>query len=507
MKKDLFKKYVTIDAYNKEFFICENNTLKSFKNPKFHPKNFYISYLQTKDTIITTIEVSKNIPYEDLRNVVEIRAYEELDLDPAVEYKIDYHEIPTPIHEKNIKLQLFITEPQIIEEVFTDIVKKINFIDYIIPLPLLFKPLYTQELLDHAEIHLFIYFQKEDALFALYSEGSLVYAKSLKYSFNEIAQRLSELKGEPVDVNSVIQTLAKDGLKIEDLDEMQYYMQVFSEVFMHINDVLIYVKRANNIEIINKIFISSDIGYIKGIEEYSHTYLAQEAYELHFEYPCSAANGIYVNDLHFLMALCADDILHKFESYPNFTIYKRLPPLLKRPSGELIVVTLATLLLSLAYPFYNILITYKLRHDVAILKKEYPIIHTKRVSLEQKINQLKEEIANLQQQIAQQQQQLNRRKKILNQIYDKKVNYILKAKTLADLSQDLVKYKIKAISIDNNESRFDFNITSIDNKNITQFIKYIAQQKSHQYEITTQEINKTDINSTVYFSKIEVQVK
>lgn len=506
MKKSLFKKYVTIDAYNKEFFVCENRSLKSFKNPKFNPKNFYISYLQTKDTIITTIEVSKNIPYEDLRNVVEIRAYEELDLDPAVEYKIDFHEIPTPMHEKNIKLQLFITEPQIIEEVFAQIVKKINFIDYIIPLPLLFKPLYTQEILDRAEVHLFIYFQKDDTLFALYNEGSLAYAKSLKYSFNEIAQRLSELKGEPVSVESVIQTLAKDGLKIADLDEMQYYMQVFSEIFMHINDVLIYVKRANNIEIVDKIFISSDIGYIKGIEEYSHTYLAQEAYDFHFDYSCTTKEA-YVNDLHFLMALCSDDILQKFENYPNFTIYKRLPPLLKRASGELIVVTVATLLLSLAYPFYNILITYKLRHDIAVLNRQYPIIHTKRISLEQKINRLKEELSSFQQKIALERKELDRRKKILNQIYDKKVNYILKAKTLADLSQDLVKYKIKAINIDNNDSLFDFNVTSVDNKNITQFIKYIAETKNRRYEITTREINKTDLNSTIYFSKIKVQVK
>ncbi len=506
MKQDAYKRYVTIDPYNRDFFLYENGIIKSFKNPKFNPKNFYISYLQTKDTIITTIEVSKNIPRDDLKDVVEIKAYEELDLDPALEYKIDFHEIPTPIHEKNIKLQLFVTEPQIIDEVFAETVKKIHYIDYIIPLPLLFKPLYSQEILDRTETHLFIYFQKDDTLFALYSQGSLLYAKSLKYSFEEIAQRLSELKGENIDVNSVIKTLAKDGLKIEDLDEMQYYMQIFSEIFMHINDVLIYAKRANEIEIVDKIFISSDVGYIKGIEEYSHTYLAQEAHDFHFDYPLHT-NEPYIEDLHFLMALCAEDILHRYENYPNLTIYKRLPPLLKRPSGELVLVTVATLLLSLAYPLYNVFMTYKLEHDKVVLQKEYPLIHTKRLALEQRINTLKNEMAKIRKKIAFKQQELERRKKILNQIYDKKVNYILKAKTLADLTQDLVKYKIKTINIENNESIFDFNVTSVDNKNITKFIKYIAENKSDIYEIATREINKTDPNSTVYFSKIEVRVK
>ena len=482
MKQDIFRKYVTIDPYNKDFFLCENDTIKSFKNPKFNQKNFYISYLQTKDTIITTIEVSKNIPREDLQDVVEIKAYEELDLDQAVEYKIDFHEIPTPIHEKNIKLQLFVTEPRIINEIFSDIVKKVNFIDYIVPLPLLFKPLYTQEILDRTEVHLFIYFQKNDTLFALYNQGNLVYAKSLKYSFEEIALRLSELKGQHVDVDVVIRTLAKDGLKIDDLDEMQYYMQIFSEIFMHINDVLIYAKRANDIEIVDKIFISSDIGYIKGIEEYSHTYLAQEAYDFHFDYPFHT-NEPYIEDLHFLMALCADDILQRYESYPNLTIYKRLPPLFKRPSGELLITLALTLMFSLAYPIYNILIAYKIKHDAAVLRKEYPLIHAKRLAIEQKINSLKNEITDIQNKIALKQKELRRRKKILNQIYDKKVNYILKAKTLAELTQDLVHYKIKTINIDNNDSIFDFNVTAIDNKNITKFIKFIAETKSDKYEI------------------------
>ncbi len=506
MKVETYKKFVTIDPYNATSYIVENNTLKSFKPLKFNSKNFYISYLQVKDIIITTIEISKNIPPEDLRDVIEIKAYEELDLDEAIEYKITYFEIPTPIHEKNRKFQLFVTELQIIQDVFSQVLKNVAYIDYILPAPILFKSLYEEELLDSTEVHLFIYFQKEDTFITLYNEGALIYAKSLKYSFTDIAERLSELKGEPVDVQSVMTTLAESGVKIADPDEIQYYMQVFSEIFMHINDVLIYAKRANRLEVIDKIFISSDIGYIKGIEEYSRTYLAQDAFDFNFDYPFSS-NEPYVEDLHFLLALSAKDINERMEILPNLSIFHRLPPLWKRPSGHLLFIVIISLFLALVYPAYNFFLIYKLRFETALMQKEYPLIHAKRVALETRIKELKKQLESLREKILQNQKELARRKKILGQIYDKKVNYVMKASTIAELSQDMVRHSIKLINIDNNSSLFDFNVTAVDNKNITRFIKYIADNKSDRYEILTREINKTDPNSTIYFSKIEVKVK
>ncbi|SMC09635.1 hypothetical protein [Nitratiruptor tergarcus] len=506
MKIEAYKRFVTIDPYNHTSYILENNVLKSYKSLKFNNKNFYISYLQVKDTIITTLEISRNIPPEDLRDVIEIKAYEELDLDEVNEYKIEFIEIPTPLHEKNRKFQLYITEIQIIRDVFREITKKIEYIDYILPAPVLFKSLYDEEILDNTEIHLFIYFQKDDAFVTLYSEGSLVYAKSLKYSFSDIAERISELKGENIDVQTIMQTLAKDGVKIADPDEIQFYMQVFSEIFMHINDILIYAKRVHKIEIVDKIFISSDIGYIKGIEEYSRTYLAQDAFDFNFDYPITS-NEPYVEDLHFLLALSAKNIVERLERLPNLTIFHRPPPLWKRPSGHLLAITLVTLLLALAYPAYNFFLTYKLRYETTLLHNKYPLIHAKRVALETRINELKKQIKDIQNKIVREQQELQRIKNILLQIYNKKVHYVMKASTIAELSQDMVHHKINLINIDNNATSFDFNVTAVDNKNITRFIKYIADNKSDRYEVSTKEINKTDINSTVYVSNIEVKIK
>jgi len=505
MKKEQFNRFVTIHPYNNTYFLYENGVLKRF-TPKFSSKNFYISFLETKDFIFTTLEISRNIPPEDLADIIELRVYEELDLDQTIEYLIRYYEVPSPPHKKERTFQVFVTEPALIKEIFSQTTRQIPYIDTILPVPLLFRPLYDQEILQNDEVHLFIYFQKDDAFLALYNEGNLLYTKSMKYSFKDIAQRLSELKGEEVSVEEVMQNLAKDGLKLEDLDELQYYMQVFSEIFMHINDILIYAKRANNIEVINKIFISSEVGFIKGIEEYAQTYLAQEAYDFLFDYGIKAQDP-YIEDLHFLMALAAKDILFHNIEYPNLTIFQRPPPFLQRPSGKLFAVVMASLLLSSLYPLYNIFLAYKLKYDTAIMKKEYPKIHARRIALETQLNRLKAEEKKIQKLISDKEKELKKRERILHAIYDKKVNYVMKAVTIADISQDLVKHKIKTTQIENQHKQFDFNVTAIDEKQITKFIKYIYDNKSQTYDISTKEINKTDPNSSVYFSVIEVEHK
>ncbi len=498
--------YVSINPYNKLIYIYDKNQLKKYNFSKKSKKNFYISFLNRKDFILTKLEISKNIPDEDLKDVIELKTYEELDLDQTIEYKIEYMEIPTLPTDKNRIFQVFVTEPKIIEETFKDIISKVPFIDYIIPVPLVFKTLYTNEFLSNDEVHLFIYMQTEDSFLALYQNGNLLYSKSLKYSFKDIAQRLSELMMKDVSVEEVINDLSTEGLKMSDLDKLQFYMQIFSELFLHINDVLIYAKRANNIEIIDKIFIDGEFGFIKGIEEYSLTYLAQEAYDLNFDFGIHTTEK-FVEKIHYLLILTAKDINELDIEYPNFTLYPRPKPLFKRPTGELILITAASLLIGAAYPAYNFFLGYKYRYESHVLQKEYEKVHIKRITLETTINRLKKEIENLKKKIEQKRAELARSEEILNAIYDKKVNYILKALTLADLTEDMVKYKLLVSQIDVNNSNFEFNVTSADDKAITEFIKYIMHTKNNRYDISIDKIERPDINSSIYFSNLKVQVK
>ena len=505
MKQEHPKSYVSINPYTLDCFQYENGIVKK-TTPRFLKKNSYISFLNTKDFIVTQIDISKNIPPEDIRDVIELKAYEELDLDQTVEYKIEYVEFPGLPSDKDRHFNVFLTEPKIIEETFEQVTKSIPYIDIIVPAPLLFRSLYTNDVLESEHTDLFIYFQRNDAFLTLYSQGNMIYAKSIKYSFEDIAQRLSELTAQDISAQEVMETLAKDGLKMEDLDKLQFYMQVFSELFMHINDILIYAKRANEIEIIDHIYISSEIGFIKGIEEYSQTYLTQEAYDFSFEYPFEIKER-YIEPLHNLMLLTAIDIYEKGFEYPNFSIFPRPAPFFKRPSGELTLIVAASLLLGFAYPLYNFALGYKYKYEASVLEEKYPKIHAQKVSLETRINALKKQLEEIKQKVAKKKSELEQSQKILQAIYDKKVNYVMKSVTVADLSQDLVRHKLLLQEIDNNASTFDLNVTSTDDKSITKFIKYISDNKYNRYDIATKEITKTDPKSNVYRSRIEVKVK
>ncbi len=498
--------YLTLNPFAKTYCLYDGIEIKKLSSLQSKKSAKSISYLRAKDIIVANIQISKNIPEEDIKDVLENKAYEELDLDPSIEYTISYLETPSQLHEKERKFQVFITEPSILHEIFDPIVDKIGHIDQILPAPLLFKTLYTNEILDPNETHLFIWFQRDDAFVTVYAQGEMLYMKSLKYSFAEMAERLSQLQGKDITLEEVMKRLAKDGVRIEDLEESQFYMQLFSEIFMHINDVVIYAKRVHNLEVIDKIFISSSLGAIKGIEEYAKTYLAQEAFEYSFDYGIEA-HGQNIEDIHYLLALTARDIYEKDEIYPNVTIFHKLPPLHKRPSGELLMVLGVSLVLAFAYPLYQIALSYKYKFDTVMMQKEYVKIHAKRVALESRVNALRKEITDLKKKIAMNQKDLDNRMKILQKIYDKKVNYTMKAETISDLTQDMVKFKIKTIAIDNNESHFDFNVTSVDDKQITKFIKYITDNKYDKYKITTNEINKTDANSTVYTSQLKVDIR
>jgi uncharacterized coiled-coil protein SlyX len=207
------------------------------------------------------------------------------------------------------------------------------------------------------------------------------------------------------------------------------------------------------------------------------------------------------------MLLTAIDVYEKDIEYPNFSIFPRPAPFFKRPSGELTLIVAASLLIGFAYPMYNFALGYKYKYEASVLEEKYPKIHAQRVNLETRVNALKKQLEEIKQKVAQKEAELAQSQKILQAIYDKKVNYVMKSVTIADLSQDLVKHKLLLQEVDNNDTMFDLNITATDDKSITKFIKYISDNKFERYDIATREINKTDPNSSVYSSRIEVKVK
>ena len=370
---------------------------------------------------------------------------------------------------------------------------------------MLFQYLYKREILDNLGVDCFIYFQKSDTFLTIYKEGKYLYSKSLKYSLHDMSERFSEIRGERIEEDDFIRQLCEEGLKTSNFEFQDNLMKLFNEIFLHINDVLIFAKRTNEIDKIDRLYIGSEYGYIPGVEEYAQTYLGINALEFSFDYGFLYDES-FIDDLHQLLQLSALYILEENETIPNFTIFKRPPPIWKRPSGQLIAITAASILLAFSYPLYNIAYTYKLKFDINLLNKEYKKIHSERVDLENRINQLKNDKKNILTKIKKQNEIFDKRMSILNNIYDKKVNYPMKGKIIAELSQDLIKHRVKIKNIRTKDNVMEWDTISNDDKKITNFIKYISHKKNDKYHIETKKIQKEG-NITKYTSTLKVVIK
>ncbi|MBD3795945.1 MAG: hypothetical protein IE881_08480, partial [Epsilonproteobacteria bacterium] len=166
----LFSSVLSVNPYKDAYYKGISSFISEEKAAEYSKDQLVISYLNTKDFIHAQIEISKNIPDEDLYDALSNKTYDELALDQAVEYKIQYIETFDNLDEENRHFHVFIVDPLDISNTFSSVVEKIKYIDVIIPVPLLIKSIYVKEIVDNTGVHCYIYFQENDAFITIYSE-------------------------------------------------------------------------------------------------------------------------------------------------------------------------------------------------------------------------------------------------------------------------------------------------------------------------------------------------
>ncbi len=491
---------VTIDAYLKAAFLYKNSELKPTKIDKFKKNNFYISYIYTKDIISASIEISQNIPEEDLKDVIEIKAYEELGLDSATEYKILYFETSS-VDEKNRHFNVSAINKELLEKDFDEVHQKIKYIDFITPAPFLLKSLYDKEILEKESTDCFIYFQEDDAFLAIYRNGEYVYSKSLQYSLKNMNEKFCEHVGERIDEKDFYNLILNEGLKSSNFSYQQALMKLYGEIFLYISDVLSFAKRAYNIEYINKLYIGSQIGVFMGIEEYSKNYLELDSLEFKFNIPIKAP--YHIDTMHYLMVLTAQIYQENLDDTLNISPFKRPPSFKHRPAGKLLMVTLGSIILSLLYPLYQVGYSSKLKYDLLTLNQKYKKIYAITSKIRSELATLSKKKNDVLKVYKEEKNKLVFREKLLNEIYRKKVSYPMKAVILSDLFQKVNQYNTKVLSVDNNQTNLTLTVYSKHDKKITELIKDLA--KKANYEISTEEI-KRDQNKSIYISDVKVKL-
>ncbi len=468
-----FKKIISVDNYFQKNYEYRNQTLKPIENLSLDTKNFVISYVQNRDMIIASFDLGYSIDESELDDLIYMKAYDELGLDPEKEYSITHQKAST--EEGSGVYNLFITEPETINEEIAPTLEKTTYIDLLLPAPILYKTLYTSGTLEPNEAHCFIYFTMTDAFITVYKDGDFLYSKSLEFSLTQIYEKYCAMIGERVDEKEFFETLEAEGLKATDSSYQQNLMKLFSEIFLQINDIIIYAKRAYGIDTIQRLFLGSIKSPIIGLGDYGYNYLGIPTFNLDFNFDIKNDEW-YVDQLHYLMVQSGLDYIQNPSKIVNLTTTPRPPVFAKRASGQFIISTVVTSLVALGWPLYYLFVSYsadvynlKLNSEnkrlSAITAKYKKILNDKRAI----INRNKKELKGLK-------SIFNGKAKTLTYIHDKKVNYNLKSNFLNLFAHDLIDYDVQLEEMRSNEDYFTLFVVSNDDKKITKYIKYISKK-------------------------------
>ncbi|ALV24483.1 hypothetical protein CIG2463D_0910 [Campylobacter iguaniorum] len=496
---------ISIDLFKQTAFCCQKDSLSSKSILKLEKENgFFISYVQHKDIIISSIDITVanyDIPtYDEIEGIIIQKAYQELGLDPNLEYQIKYIKQNNP--NTNSIYDVFIANNRTIENKFKDIIPQIKYLDCIAPAPLLLSSLYTNSLLAKDKVDCFIYFQEDDAFLAVYQNGEYFQSKSLtRYSLGAINNKFTELTGNRLENEDFFNKLKQNGLNIE---QKEYLTQILDDIFYYVSDVINSITKFSGV-IIQNIYIGSDIGSINGLDKFVQDRLLIKTQDFNFDIPLKNKE-LDQTYLHNLMILYAKDYI-KDKKLLNFSNFLRPPPFLSRDSGVFILIVFISLVIGLLYPIYQFSYGYYLSMEIDKEQIILEEISQKNILYKNQINQLIADVQQIKQTLENKQNDLQLKKDLLDQIYDKKMNYPMKGVAIYDITKYINKTDIKIKEISINNRMIVLDLISSNDKHITQLIEDL--RASNIYKTVTKEISLVDSNSTkrYYESNVTVEIR
>jgi len=486
--KSAVKNIVTLNAYTGKKYIFKGDTFTPLSKLSYNTSNFITSYISNRNLISTTVHLSRSIPNEDIADILDIKAYEELGLDQAINYVISSSEVETSAEER--EYHIFVAQPEVLDELYLPIKEETKYIDLIVPAPLLYRVLYRKEILQNNGTHCFVYLTKQDASVTFYKNGEYLYSKSIDFSLEQIYDKYCELVGAKVGEKELFSLLESEGLKTNKSEYQQKFMKIFSEVFITINDIIIYAKRAFQLETIDNMFIGSVNGPIIGLDDYSQNYLGLSSADLNFNYSVNNDEW-YTDQLQYLMLLNTFEYIEDEESVINLSMYPRAPSFVNRASGQFILATLAAISVALAYPLIYLVGSYLNDAKIHVLTNE----NNKLTAESNKYKKIK--LSKI----------YAGKTKTLTAIYDKKVNYRLKSETFYTIAEDLSKFDVKVDLMYTKKDTLWLSLVSSDDRKLTELIKHISDTRFDEINQIDIELIKKDPDSNYYKGLLKVEFK
>ncbi len=488
---------VTIDVYGNLFFKVVGSKFSYLKKLKANKNDISIGYFANRDFNIAEVDVSINLPQEHLLDYVTDKVYEELRLDPAVEYEI--HPVKTALIDDNIKYQVLISDSKFLKETFAPLAKSIRYIDYIVAQQLLFKVLYSEGKLKGKTTDLFIYFGEYDTFITFYNKGEYLYSKSINYSIEQIYDKFCKMAQDvPFSKEEFINRLSKEGFEGFDATQQSFLKNIFRQCFEEINDIVVNIikNRYEKFRLeVGNVFLGFSIGYLYEIEEYVKTFI----YSGDNCQPISSTYSdedpkVLIDPMHALMAMSAKAMQAGMLELPNLTPFPKPAPLSKRPAGKILLATFVTTAIFLIPVVYDYAVGMSLQAKNTILKKKEMRLTAEANKYKNEIKKKKDELKALEKSLKQISNLYQNKKGELKNVYSQKFNYQLRSEQLALITNIIKGFDIQSRSIEINDTQYKIEVESKNDKEITAFIKKLVEKFNKK-------ISYVDIKDITYDDK------
>jgi hypothetical protein len=316
-----------------------------------------------------------------------------------------------------------------------------------------------------------------------------------------MSEKFCELLGERIDRENFYRLLKEEAFSQETSRFMPFLSQLLSELFLYINDVLIFAKRSFGIESIDRFYFDTAVGFIPKSHEYilSHTGLVPSTFS--FIQKAEIKNQP-ADPLHGLLFLNASVCLASPSEVQNITLFNRPPAFSKRPVGKLTAALAASALLASAYPTLQTIQGVQLKIETANRQEVFHSLHQKTREIKKNLDALKAKKETIETKLAFEMEKLQFRQKLLQEIHDKKMHSPMKSIMIHSLAQLVNQRGIHIQKIEENETQMTLSLISQSDKKLTELLKDIANHG--QYAISAKEIRQNE--TAHYISDITIKV-
>ena len=451
------------------------------------------------DRLIThSFKISSTISQEELDVQVEINMYEDLGLDTAKQYKIDYIKKKLDYEESYI-IEAFAFEIEKAKEDFDFILKKHSYIDFIAAPNLVFETLYHNKILSPKQ-DIFVYIDKDESFFTIYKDGTYLSSSSL-INISQIAKIIDT---KDIETDRLFNILSSKGLDISLYSQEEMYIyeslnKTFLDIFSKINNIAMHNRSIFGFESIDRIFFSTPQGRIKGLKEFVINFSGDTIELRDFNLFKQKRDDL------FLERVTGSYILDKYlenNNQDNLTFLEKIPPFHKTTLGKYFIFFVVMIFLSSLYPIYLYQKINTFQEEYIIVSAKYNKISKQVQSIKSKIKIIKNKLENSKRLKKALDKEFKNISNTVEQLIDVKSKTRNYTTTILQITDVLKKYNLSLKNFKeykNNQVILQIIAKNSKRDNIAKFMKDLKEMGF--VEVFTKEIK---LDKEYYISQIEI---